>query len=96
MTSYEKELRAMIKEVVEQILAERGGEFLTVKQYAKRYALSVSTVRDAIANDRLDSEKFGRARRIPAEARIAPVKRDADDIERRADEVLGLRRKARR
>lgn len=70
-------LRVLIAELVDEALAKRapandatGTSHLTVAEYAKRYAISQSTVRAAIRERRLEHMRIGRAVRIPQEAQI--------------------------
>lgn len=77
----EEQLRAIVRDELARVLAERERqpEMVTPADYAKRWSISVSTVRAAIREGRLPFERVGRAVRIDAEARIRSggAKRDA-------------------
>lgn len=69
-------LRAIIAEAVARELDRRGvrpandDAHITAAEYARRYSISLTTVRDAIREGRLPAQRIGRAVRIPASARI--------------------------
>lgn len=75
MSDLEQTIRALVTSIVRDELAKQqpaNDGAITVAAYARRYAISERTVRDAIREGRLDHVRIGRAVRIPAEARIEP------------------------
>lgn len=67
-------LTALIDERIAAALSRAArpanDEYLTVAEYARRYAISESTVRTAIREGRLEHTRIGRAVRVPAAAKI--------------------------
>jgi excisionase family DNA binding protein len=96
VTDLETMLRRIAREEAERVLTERDlrapSEQVTAAEFARRRSLSVSTVRAAIADGRLQAVKIGRAVRIPANAEIGkpakPHAAAARDI--RSARILGL------
>jgi len=86
------DLESLIRSIVRDELAkvkpanDDDREFVTVAEYARRWSISQSTVRDACREKRLEHERVGRAVRIPAVAKI--VREKADEVEARARLVL--------
>jgi excisionase family DNA binding protein len=74
-------VRSIVREELERarMTAAPSVEALTAAAYAKRWSISVSTVRAAIREGRLASVKIGRAVRIPHGAEIARAS-DGDDL----------------
>lgn len=83
MTDFEQNLRKLVEQVVRDVLAEHkpasNDTHLTVAEYARRWSLAESTVREAIREKRLDHDRIGRAIRIVADARIRPPHSDATE-----------------
>lgn len=78
------DLEDMIRKIVRDELAKATPandttEHLTVAEYAKRWSLSESTVRQAIRDERLAVSRVGRAVRIPADATIGRAASTAND-----------------
>lgn len=76
MNDFEKALELAVERIVRRVLAERDARpandgAITVAEYAKRYAISESTVRAAIRERRLEVIRIGRAVRVPAAAVIS-------------------------
>lgn len=95
MTPFMVELRAVIESVVHEVLAKQkpppADEHITVTEYARRWSISTSTVRQAISEKRLDHVRIGRSVRIAANARIDRRRTDRDMINARAMvRMLGL------
>jgi len=71
-------LRELVAELVRAELDKRQAlaaataapELITAAEYARRYSISISTVRAAIREHRLDVTRIGRAVRIAADATI--------------------------
>jgi excisionase family DNA binding protein len=87
MSTLDSTLRTMIAEIVREELARRqttAPEFVTVDEYARRHAVSKSTVRAAIRVGTLTAKRIGRAIRIPARAEIGrpAAKRSSSATER--------------
>lgn len=74
MTPWDVAMRALVVDVVREVLAEerRAPTHVTVAAFARRLSVSERTVRDAIREGRLEHVRIGRAVRIPADAKIAP------------------------
>jgi excisionase family DNA binding protein len=78
MSSLEEQLgefiRGIVREELRRALQERqqgnAFEHVTLKAYAARRSISVSTVRNAIREGRLPALKIGRAVRVRADAEI--------------------------
>lgn len=78
------ELEEMVRRIVRDELAKQkpandSTEWLTVALYAKRWAISQSTVREAIREGRLEHERVGRAVRIVSTAKIGQAKGGANE-----------------
>ncbi len=88
-------VRRVVREEVRAALSAGDGgspRLVTVAQYAKARSISVSSVRAAIRDGRLDVRRIGRAIRIEMQADIrsradAPARADTEG---RAARVLGL------
>lgn len=88
----ESELRALIAEVVRDVLSEKpepSTTLVTAREYARRCAISLSTVRLAISERRLAVTRIGRSVRIDPAATIDPPRRD--EYTERARARLGVR-----
>ncbi len=78
------DLEELIRRLVRDELAKQKPvndpppAYVTVAQYAAARSISESTVRQAIADRRLDSVLIGRARRIPVDAKIGKRAASAD------------------
>ncbi len=76
MSGIEQNLREMIRKIVreeiEAVDSTKPGQLgqLTVADYAKKWSISTSTVRQAIREKRLKATRIGRAVRIAADATI--------------------------
>lgn len=70
------QLRALLDE------HDDGVRMIAPEVYAKRRGISISTVRQAYRDGRLECVRFGRAVRIPAHALIAPRRSATDKRER--------------
>jgi excisionase family DNA binding protein len=78
MSEFEHMIRAIVRDELARIVPTPSVEALTAADYARRWSISVSTVRAAIREGRLASVKIGRSVRIPHDAEIARHV-DADD-----------------
>jgi excisionase family DNA binding protein len=78
--------RIVRDELAKQTPANEEREWLSVADYARKWSVSQSTVRDACREKRLEFERVGRAVRIPANAKIARER--VDEVEARARLVL--------
>lgn len=87
MTDLEKHIETMVTAIVRRELATATTAPLTVAQYAARWQISESTVRQAIAQHRLDAIRNGRSIRIAPDSKIERRPRD-----RRERTRLGLLR----
>lgn len=83
------DLESMIRKIVRDELAkakpandDTASEHLGVREYAQRWRISATTVREAIRQGRLQHERVGRLIRIPASARISKAR--VDDVTARA------------
>jgi excisionase family DNA binding protein len=54
------------------LLERTAPDYVNVKEYARRHAISVPTVRRAYEQGRLPVERIGRSVRIRSDAKIAP------------------------
>lgn len=93
MSDLESIIRTIVRDELERATRPAPAvEQVTAAEYARRRSISVSTVRAAIAEGRLQAVKIGRAVRIPANAEIGkPAKvhaPEARDI--RSARILGL------
>lgn len=94
MSDVEKSLESLVERVVRKVLAERDikpanePNLVTVAEYARTRSISESTVRQALAENRLDKTKIGRAVRIPANAEIRKRQPTEDAITEHARLVL--------
>lgn len=81
MTDLEETIRAIVRdELAKQKPAnEDASAYLTVDEYARRWSLSTSTVREAIREGRLAVERVGRAIRIQSNARIGTAATTANE-----------------
>lgn len=80
MSSLEDEIRRIVREELAKMQpANDELEQLTVAEYARRWSLSTSTVRQAIRDERLPVTRIGRAVRVAAGATIGPPRTTAND-----------------
>ena len=90
--SLEDEIRRIVREELAKLQPANDSapsEYVTVAEYARARSISESTVRQAIADKRIESILIGRSRRIPANASIAKrTVATADDFTARARLVL--------
>lgn len=66
-------LRVFVAAVVRDELARAkpaAVEHISAAEYAERYSISLTTVRDAIREGRLEHKRIGRSVRIPGTAQI--------------------------
>lgn len=71
MTDLEKHIETMVTAIVRRELATATTAPFTVAQYAERWQISESTVRQAISDGRLDVIRNGRSIRIAPDSRIS-------------------------
>lgn len=85
-------LRALIRDELAKTPQPARADAVTAAEYARRRSISVSTVRAAIREGRLEAVKIGRAVRISANAEIGkpakPHAAAARDV--RSARILGL------
>ena len=99
MNALEQALEAVVERVVrrvvrEELAAGRAGpapapELVTMKEFARRLAISESTVRAAIRDGRLQAVKIGRAVRVRCDAQIGQPVARADTPTVRARRIVG-------
>lgn len=78
MSDFEQLVRAIVAdELAKHRPVANDVSEITVAAYCIRHSVSESTVRSAIRDKRLEHVRIGRMIRIPADARIQPVVRDA-------------------
>ncbi|MGE0399174.1 MAG: hypothetical protein AB7T06_20860 [Kofleriaceae bacterium] len=65
-----RDRRAQLRAALDE--HDDGGRLIAPEDYAKRRSISISTVRQAYRDGRLECVRFGRAVRIPADALIVP------------------------
>ena len=91
MTDLEKSLRDMVRSLIVEELrnaAPPPAEHISVNAYARRWSLSPTTVRRAIADKRLPAQRIGRAVRVRADAKIE--RRTTENAAQRAAERADL------
>jgi excisionase family DNA binding protein len=72
VSDLEQLIRAIVRDEIGKTPAnDTEPERVTVDEYARRWSLSPSTVRQAIRDKRLEVFRIGRAIRIAADAKIA-------------------------
>lgn len=88
------QIRAIVRDEIQRALADLGAsaapELVTMAEYARARSISVTTVRAAIRDGRLEAHRIGRAVRVRARDEIArPVGAQTDRSEA-ARRKLGL------
>lgn len=76
MSAIDELIRAEVEAAVKRAIAELRPTLLTVEEYAAHWKISESTVRHAIAQNRLEVTRNGRSVRIAADAAITRRPRD--------------------